>query len=304
MAITDFIEELRQKGIDLSFSAGKLKYCGPEENITPELIKSLKENRGKLIKHLWPEELNILLPINPEGSKIPLFVVHGDNGNYIISDYLGQDQPVYGFFHPGSEGEGIHYKSVKQMASSYLDKILKVCPAGPYFLLGYSFGGLLAFEIAVQLQQMGKKVPFLAMIDSYSPLAKEPFKWQGSLFKTIRLNILRPLRRGQKHMIETLWCELLVLRNKPIPPERRGNYLTNKYDLLKAGYKPDKFNGNLLLFRATKSPSSHKYLGWESLVDHVSLIEIEGNHLDVFVGEERNEILRTEIKKHLVSVNS
>jgi thioesterase domain-containing protein len=302
MAIIDLIEELRNKGIEVSYSAGKLKYSGPEENITPELIEKLKLNKSSLIKILWPKELDILMPINPEGSKVPLFVVHGDNGNYIISDYLGQDQPVYGFFHPGSEGEGIRYKSVEQMAAVYLEKIMTVWPSGPYFLLGYSFGGLLAFEIAVQLQKMDRKVPFLAMIDSISPLAKEPYKWHGSLFSTIRLNFLRPIRRGQKHRIKRLLCELYILLKKPIPVKRRSDYLMSKYSDLRKKYNPDKFKGNILLFRATRSPSSYKYLGWETLVDNISMIEIDGQHLDVFVGEERNELLRTEIEKHLLSV--
>jgi thioesterase domain-containing protein len=302
MQIADFIEELKQKGIKISYEAGKLKYCGPEEEITPGLIESLKENKGKLIKYFWPEDLNILLPINPEGNKIPLFVVHGDNGNYIISDYLGQDQPVYGFFHPGSEGERIVYKSVKQMASVYLEKILKVWPSGPYYLIGYSFGGVLAFEIAVQLQKMGKQVPFLGMIDSISPLVKEPLKWKGNPFTAIRMNILRPIRRGLKHKIKRLKCEPYLLLNKPIPFEWRSDYLMFRYKNLRNRYKPGRFNGKLLLFRATETSSSFRYLGWETLVDEINLIEIDGKHLDVFIGEERNEILRMEIEKHLLDV--
>lgn len=303
MAIIDFIEELKSKGIDISYSGGKLKYSGPEENITPELLEKLKANKGKLIKYLWPKELDILMPINPEGSSIPLFVIHGDNGNYIISDYLGPNQPVYGFFHPGSEGEAIPYKSVRQMASVYLEKIVSVWPSGPYYLLGYSFGGLLAFDMAVQLQKMGKKVPFLVLIDTFSPMAKEPFRWEGSLFSTIRLNILRPIRRGLKHKLMYWGCLSYVIRKKPVPVEKRSEYLRDKYIALYKRYKPEKFKGDLLLFRASQSSSSFKYLGWDMLVDNVHLIEIDGKHLDVFIGAERTELLRTEIAKYLSKVN-
>jgi thioesterase domain-containing protein len=304
MAIIDFIDELRRKGIEISYSGGKLKYSGPEENVTPDLIEKLKANKGKLIKYLWPKELDILMPINPEGNLVPLFVIHGDNGNYIISDYLGPNQPVYGFFHPGSEGEKIPYKSVRHMSSVYLEKILTVWPEGPYYLLGYSFGGLLAYDMAVQLQKMGKRVPFLVFIDTVSPCAKEPFAWRGSLYKTIRLNILRPWRRGMKHKLMYWKCLSYIYRGKPVPTEKRSEYLRDKYISLFKNYKPEKFNGELLLFKASETATSFKYLGWDRSVDHIRLVEIDGKHLDVFVGEERNELLRTEIEKFLNEVNA
>ena len=84
MTLANFIEELNKKQINITFAGGKLKYSGPEENITPELIENLKGFKGRLIKHFWPKELGNLMPINPEGSKTPLFIVHGDNSNYII----------------------------------------------------------------------------------------------------------------------------------------------------------------------------------------------------------------------------
>jgi len=302
MAIIDFIQELNNKGIEITFSEGKLKYSGPEENITPELLEKLKSNKGNLIKYLWPKELDILMPINPAGNKTPLFVIHGDNGNYIISDYLGSDQPLYGFFHPGSEGEAIPYKSVRHMASVYLEKILAVWPSGPYYLLGYSFGGLLAFDMAVQLQKMGKQVPFLVFIDTYSPLSKEPFRWEGSLSATIRLQILRPLRRGLKHKLMYWNCLSYVLRKKPVPVEKRSEYLRDKYNALFKKYQPEKFDGNLLLFRASDTASSFRYLGWETLVNDIKLVEIDGKHLDVFIGEERTDLLKAEIGKYLTEI--
>jgi thioesterase domain-containing protein len=304
MTFIEILEELKQKGIKIDYSGGKLKYSGPKENITPDIIEILKQNKGKLIKYLWPKELGNLMPINPEGSQIPLFIVHGDNGNYIISDFFGPDQPVFGFFHPGSEGEGICYKSVEEFAAGYLRKILSICPEGPYYLIGYSFGGLLAYEMAVQLQKMGRKVPFLVIIDTFSPLAKEPRVWQGSLYKTIRINYLRPVRRGLKHRLHFLRNNSYVLRKIPIPPERRTEYLWYKYLTLGKKYSPLKFNGNILLFRLTGNLSSYKYLGWETLVNEVRLVEIDGRHLDVFIGKDRNEVLSTEIGKYLTHVKN
>lgn len=302
MEIKDFIEELHQKNIEICFSDGKLKYAGPEEHITSEVIENLKKYRGKLIKHFWPKEFSNLMPINTEGSRIPIFIVHGDNGNYIISDYLGVDQPVFGYFHPGSDGEGVHYKSVEEMARIYLDRLLSVCPKGPYFLIGYSFGGILAFEIALQLQKLGHKVPFLVIIDTVSPFAHEPKTWQGNLFKTIKINYLRPIRRGLKHRIRFLLNNSFVLRKIPIPVERRTEYLWYKYLILRRKYSPSKFDGDILLFRLTGNYSTYKYLGWETLVNNIKLIEIDGKHLDVFVGKDRNQVLCSEIGIYLKQI--
>jgi thioesterase domain-containing protein len=299
MIFTDLIEELNQKEIEISFSAGKLKYNGPEENITPELIDKLKKYKGKLIKHFWPKEMGNLMPINPEGSKIPLFVVHGDNSNYIISEYFGPDQPVYGFFHPGSEGEKIPFKSAKEMAKIYLEKILLVCPAGPYYLVGYSFGGLLAFEMAVQLQKLGHKVPFLALIDAVSPLVREPMKWKGNFFRATRINILRPINKKLRNKINLLICKIYIVTNRPIPIGRRSNYLWLKYMALTRKYSPAKFDGDILLFKTKGNPSSYKLLGWETLVNNIRMVEIEGKHLEIFIGKDRIDILRTEIEKCL-----
>jgi thioesterase domain-containing protein len=243
------------------------------------------------------------MPINTEGKKPPLFIVHGDNSNYIISDHLGPDQPVYGFFHPGSEGEAIPYKSVKEMAGDYLSKLLTVSPKGPYFLIGFSFGGLLAFEMAVQLQKAGHNVPFLVLIDSFSPLAREPIKWHKSLYMIIRKNLLRPVRIKLKRKRKLLICNLYLLMKKPIPVERRKDYMFIKYMKFTKEYSPDKFDGTMLLFRTTENMSSYRCLGWETLVNDIRLIEIGGKHLEIFTDKNRSDVLRTEIEKHLSYVS-
>lgn len=302
MTINELIAELRKREIILSYSGGKLKYSGPKENITNELVEEIRQNKWKLIKYMWPRELGNLMPINPEGSQVPLFIIHGDNSNYLISSYLGPDQPVFGFFHPGSEGEGIHFKSVKKMAKDYLDMIISVQNTGSYFLIGYSFGGVLAFEIAVQLQKMGRKVPFLVLIDSLGPLAREPVIFTNNYFKLVRYNILRPVRRYLKRAGILFICNCYLFFKKPIPVSKRNYYLWIKYSGLTLKYFPGKFDGNMLLFRASEQKSSNRYLGWETLVNNISIIEIEGHHLDIFKEKDKTDTLLREIKNYLENV--
>jgi len=299
MTLANFIEELNKKQIHITFDGGKLKYSGPEENITPELIENLKRFKGRLIKHFWPKELGNLMPINPEGSKAPLFIVHGDNSNYIISEYFGPEQPVYGFFHPGSEGEKIPFKDAKLMAANYLEKVQAVWPSGPYNLIGYSFGGILAFEMAVQLQKAGYIVQSLVLIDTLSPDAAKPEYSNLGILQSIRYKILRPIRRGLKRKIILFLNNTYFITGRPLPVDKRGYYLHIRYLALTKSYTPSRFMGGLLLFATTDNTSSHKYLGWEHYTDKIELVEINGKHLDIFSTKEKTEVLQKELERYL-----
>lgn len=300
---TEFIKELKEKDIALSLKNGKISYSGPEENITPDLIEKLKNNKRKLIKYLWSNTNTNFMPIEPEGDKIPLFLVHGDVGNYSISEYLGKDQPVYGFFHPGSEGEEIRFKNVNEMAKEYLDKILAFYSEGPYYLAGFSFGGILAYEMAVQLQKKGKSVPFLALIDTFNPIVKETVKWQGNILKILRKNYLGPFRRKIEQKATRILYKSCFLMNKPIPIERRKLYIFDKYGELVNKYSPERFDGNMLLFKTTENTSSFKYLGWEKFVNNIKMFDVYGKHTEIFWNRESVKKIATEIEKYIRTIS-
>ncbi|HEU5229914.1 MAG TPA: amino acid adenylation domain-containing protein [Ktedonobacteraceae bacterium] len=115
----------------------------------------------------------ILVPIQPRGSMRPLFFIHPISGGvfvyYHLARYLGQEQPLYGLQDPGIFEEAISYISIETMAARYVSEIRKVQSEGPYLLGGWSFGGILAFEMAQQLRQQGQDISFLAIIDSVVP---------------------------------------------------------------------------------------------------------------------------------------
>jgi amino acid adenylation domain-containing protein len=100
-----------------------------------------------------------------------LFAVHPIGGNVLIyrelSRSLGADQPFYGL--QDVDQEGLTAPSVEEMAGRYVDVVRGVRPAGPYHLLGQSFGGLVAFEMARQLAAAGEEVALLALLDTQSP---------------------------------------------------------------------------------------------------------------------------------------
>lgn len=298
----EFLQELDEKSIKLTFSDGKLKYEGPEENLTPELIERLKQHKARIIRHLWPPECPNMLPVNPLGNKIPFVLVYFEVMNYCLSDYLGKDQPFYGFLHYGSRGEKIKYKSVESFAADYIIQLQKIIPKGPYFLGGFSFGGLLAFEIAIQLQKAGHEVPFLALLDSSTGLVKEEFCWQSNIYKIAKSNILGPTRRKISRLLRLFICEFFLFMKKPVPVLLRNFYIVNRYCALTERYKPSKFNGEVLLFRSEMSDSAHKYNGWETFVDKVNLVSFKGRHMAIARDKEFAEVIGKEFFRHLAKV--
>ncbi|HYK21771.1 MAG TPA: non-ribosomal peptide synthetase, partial [Pyrinomonadaceae bacterium] len=115
-----------------------------------------------------------LVPIQPHGSKPPLFCVHAAGANVLIyrpmSRHLGDDQPVYALQAQGLDGRQEPLRRVEDMAARYIKEIRTVQPDGPYYLLGASFGGFVAYEMAQQLLSQGQEVAFLGILDTNCPV--------------------------------------------------------------------------------------------------------------------------------------
>lgn len=120
-----------------------------------------------------------LVPIQPNGSKPPLFFVPGVFGNifdiYPLARHLDPEQPVYGLRSLGLDEGEKPLTRIADIAAHHIKALQTVQDRGPYFLGGHSFGGKVAFEIAQQLQKQGQKVSLLAIIDC---LGTNPEKYQ------------------------------------------------------------------------------------------------------------------------------
>jgi amino acid adenylation domain-containing protein len=120
----------------------------------------------------WSSLVLIRAAREPDRSKPPLFCIHPVGGNvleyYALANYLEPDQPVYGLQSQGLDGQPALHR-VEEMASHYIQEIRTVQPQGPYFLTGYSFGGLVAYEMAQQLSAQGQQIALLGLLDSSAP---------------------------------------------------------------------------------------------------------------------------------------
>lgn len=120
-----------------------------------------------------------LVAMQPRGEGRPLFCVHPGSGNILgylaLAKALGIGRPVYGLRDPVLWGEWRHGVSVVAMAARYVEEIRRIQPEGPYLLLGWSFGGQIAFEMTAQLEGAGESVDLLAILDTAAASQVEAF---------------------------------------------------------------------------------------------------------------------------------
>jgi thioesterase domain-containing protein/acyl carrier protein len=211
-----------------------------------------------------------LSPIQPEGTRTPFFCVHGDEANYFLPKYLGEDQPFYAFFHQGDDGLRIAHTSVEDIAAHFIHEMRSVRPHGPYLLGGYSFGGVVAYEMAKQLMAAGDDVPLLVLFDTYAP----------SEFKRVMDEEERfyfPLKNGLMRLAANWYLK----RNKPLPGKLRHFYIIDVYDQAIRAYQAGTYNGPLTIFKAEHSIGPD-HMGWAkkdpaSLAIHI----VPGDHYNL-----------------------
>lgn len=112
-----------------------------------------------------------LVLLRPGANKIPVFLAHGLGGSVIDFfqpvRHIESDHPIYGLQSRGIDGLDEPPERIEDMAEFYLQALREVQPCGPYILIGYSLGGLVALEMAQRLTENGEEIALLCMIDAY-----------------------------------------------------------------------------------------------------------------------------------------
>ena len=139
------------------------------EHPTPAELAGVVRNRKE-----W--ESNLIFPLRgvKNTPKPPLFCIHPVWGGVFcyqeLADCIGADQPVYGIQAVGFEGSDAPLTDIGAMVTRYVEEITEIYPEGPCNLYGWSFGGLVAFEVAHALHAQNREVMLLALGDIASPL--------------------------------------------------------------------------------------------------------------------------------------
>jgi phthiocerol/phenolphthiocerol synthesis type-I polyketide synthase E len=132
-----------------------------------------------------------LVAIQTQGSRPPLFCMHGAGGTVLmyrdLSQRLGEDQPFYGLQAQGLDGSLTPLTLIEEMAALYIKEIRKVQAMGPYFISGYCMGGTVAYEVGQQLQQQGETVAMLALFDTMNWHRIPLHVWSKSWYWTQRI---------------------------------------------------------------------------------------------------------------------
>ncbi|OPF84592.1 non-ribosomal peptide synthetase [Streptomyces antioxidans] len=210
----------------------------------------------------------VVLPLRTGGDKPPLFCVHPVGGvSWMYAGllrHLPADRPVYGVQARGIAREEALPASIPEMAADYVEQIRAVRPHGPYHLLGWSMGALVAHEMAVQLRRAGEEVGVLANLDQ-PPMSAEEF---GEGFVAAdEQKVLAVLLDFVGHdpgafgdgpleypkVMEVLRAEGSALATFEERDILRIGQVNNHNWELTLGYQPQVYDGDVLLFVATES---------------------------------------------------
>ena len=228
---------------------------------------------------------------------------------------MGTDHPIYGIQAQSLLSGQRGLLRLEDQAAYYLDEIRKIQPKGPYFFLGYSFGGTTALEIAHQLHAQGEKVEMLGMLDSrqrdYMALMQKKDSVRTRFDRRITrfLGNFMPLSFKQKvdylrekfvtRSLRRLYTVSTALKFHSVP-----SFLKSTEDIswvAAINYRPKPWPGPITLFRASAQPDPRLPwdLGWTPLAEGgVEVYELPGDH-DLVFREENIRVLAEQLRARL-----
>ncbi|HEX4208950.1 MAG TPA: SDR family NAD(P)-dependent oxidoreductase, partial [Candidatus Binataceae bacterium] len=271
-----------------------------------------------------------LIPIRTGGSRPPLFLFPDMNGTVIGFDTLVRllpgSLPIY-----GAESTWFRHGEMplrlEEMAARHLESIRALQRHGPFFLLGYSFGGLMAFEAAQQLTAQGETIGMLGMLDT----------WQLGHIRDLEAvhrrsqKLVRRARKAMKHAQRlwagperlayfddyfiaryrrklSLWIFALLVRyahgGRALPQFLRSPSQVNMFAAQR--YIARHYQGRITMFRAAQGianddPRYGESLGWQSVAEQgVEIHEVPGTHRDI-LREPNVRILAREISNACIN---
>ena len=265
------------------------------------VIRKLKQPASAETK-AW----SALVPIQPNGSRIPLFCVHALGPSLLfyrqLAAYLGPDQPFYAMQSPLESQAQTRDPSIEELASIYLKELQAFFPQGPYFLGGSSLGGLIALEMCQQLYAKGDKPGLLILFDTAVPgcdqhvAAKDQisrhlqnFRQQGAIYLLKCAASKREywwfrVHRSAHAVVSS--CYKLMRRNVPASLRYLGVEEAHKRALER--YTVRRYPGKITLMRAadvreTVSTRRNPTLGWEMFAGSgLDIHDVPGGHTSMF----------------------
>jgi acyl-coenzyme A synthetase/AMP-(fatty) acid ligase/thioesterase domain-containing protein/acyl carrier protein len=269
----------------------------------------------------WP----VLVPVKKTGDKPPLFCVHGIFGDQFflrsLGAHLNSDRPLYAFQSPRLDGRYFRHKTIDALARDYLQELRTIQPHGPYYLSGYSFGGLIALEMARQLTANHEAVAYLAIFDS-NPPALSDTKPIGRMQRIIsipsevldfsakalltrkklgvrtRLTVMVKAMQSATKYIKGKLQHLYLRFGFRLPVMKRDEYIAWNHYRLCCTYHPDRYSGVIDIFYTGKK-EARITAGWRNVISgQTSFYPVPGEHHDFFK-EPHVVVFAEQINNHL-----
>ena len=246
-----------------------------------------------------------LVPLAEGGNDVPLFCIHGGDGGVLFYRGLANLMPRKGpWFAIEADALGssrpIVEASVEETAASYVRELLAVHPGGPFRLAGYSFGGVVAHEMACQLAAAGHRVDFLGLFDTQNPAApckrySLPGRFGAFWQQQQDLPLPARLERLRERIAEGIATNRRVkeevaaaMTQGPAEPHsdlRRVQVREENWRAMQA-YRPRPFAGKITLFKAMTPSDKVEWpedYGWTPFAGGgLEIVPVPGQHLTLF----------------------
>ncbi|MFI0967599.1 non-ribosomal peptide synthase/polyketide synthase [Streptomyces sp. NPDC021080] len=208
------------------------------------------------------DALDVVLPLRSTGTGTPLFCIHPGGGiswSYSgLLNHIGPQHPVYAIQARGLGRPEPLPASYEEMAADYADQIRKIQPEGPYLLLGWSAGGLIAHALACELQARGERTALLAILDAY-PVKDVKFEEMPvPTERDVLVGVLDvdPDELGDRELTYAEVAEVLNRRGSALQglTEQQIEVIVHimiNNARLAVDFVPTGFDGDLLLFNST-----------------------------------------------------
>jgi amino acid adenylation domain-containing protein len=259
----------------------------------PTVEKLAQVIRNSNWKPLWSS----LVAIRPEGTKPPFFFVHPIGGNVLtfvgFCGHFGPDRPIYGLQARGLDGEEAPHTLITEMAQDYIRGMRSVQPEGPYFIGGFSAGGVVAFEMAHQLRAAGQHVAVLALLDTdvsgmqtaEGPIEVRLRRWVRIVKMNLRyaskMRLPEFLSRKSSNFRmrrKVFFCAIRERLGLEVQPAKLS--AEEAFLLAIRRYSPKPYPGSATLFRSGDgSDDPEPKMGWERLIEgHLDIQQVSGDH--------------------------
>ncbi|SHO57056.1 non-ribosomal peptide synthetase [Vibrio quintilis] len=306
-----FISEAQKQGFRLDLAT---LFASPVLSSLAEIITLSSATRS---------EADPVIPFRTTGSQAPLFIVPEFSGELLygpaLTAAIDADIPVYGLSAPDRMQPSL--KTYQGMAARYVQMIRRTQPQGPYRLLGWSSGGVVAYEIAAQLLGLDQTVEFIGMLDSWKPgLIEKPVMSEQAKMRDLSRGMVTFLmqQHGMSYVQAMDGGEMQALAkqtsdeqaHQPVVLPESGNWqddyragkaagclpphwsetyfhnmLIHQRDFLDAEYEALPLPVEIDLIAAQDNPSAlgELYLGWDQVLEssQIHVESVPGEHYEL-----------------------